>query len=164
MYIFNSLTETLTVVLRPKKKLVVGSQVVVEDGLVARFDHGIFTTEDEEAAKLLREKISKTHDRTIVEIGSEEERAFERAAKVMNTREAMSAPSMSKTLNPSIAERAPAEKIICPICDPEKEFKSQKDLNLHLLSHRPGVSVAERPAAQAAVVNSNQTEPLTKKP
>ena len=140
MYIFNSRCETLTVVLRPTRKVVVGAQVVVEPGLSARFERGIFTTEDEDTAIQLREKIAKSKDRSIVEIGDEEALAFERAAKVLNQREAMSAPSMSKTLNPSLVEKEPAEKIICPICDPPKTFKSQKDLNLHLLGHRPGVS------------------------
>jgi len=152
MFFFNSRSDTLTVVLRPTRKVVVGTQVIVEEGIKARFEQGIFTTESEEVAQLLRDKIKKTNDRDIVEIGNEEETAFERAKKLLNQRAPSSAASMSKTLNPSIVEREPAEKIVCPICDPAREFKTQRDLNLHLMGHRPGmtpppaVKMAEAPA------------------
>ena len=110
MFIFNSRFNTLRVVLRPSKRLIVGTQVVKEDGLAAVFERGLFITEDEETAQLLRDKIKKTE-------------------------------------GPKIAEPDLAMK--CPICD--KVFKNQKGLNIHLVSHRPDVQIAE-PEAPAPKV------------
>jgi len=155
MYIFNSRLDTLTVVLRPTRKVVVGTQVIVEEGARARFVNGIFSTDEPEIAELLRQKIKKSGDREVVEIGSEEELAFKRAGALKNQREATTAPSLSKTLNPSLAERALDEPIICPICDPEKKFKTQKDLNLHLVGHRPGIT----PAPDVEAPNHIQAPP-----
>lgn len=150
MYIFNSRYNTLMVVLRPVKKIVVGTQVIKEDGLVARFDRGIFTTEDEETAKLLREKIKKTRDPNIVEIGDVEDRAFALLKKgSKNVRTSVTAAEVSKTSPGAKIEEQGSLK--CLICD--KVFKNQKSLNIHLISHRPDVQVAkaeEKPAEPAA--------------
>lgn len=147
MFIFNSRFNTLTVVLRPVRRVIVGTQVVTEEGLVARFENGLFTTEDEDTAKLLREKIKKSRDGSnIIEITSEDELAFAKLKGPKNVREAVTAAEVSK-VNPAqakLAERSNAP-IKCLICD--KEFKDQRSLNIHLVSHRPDVQVA--PAAQA---------------
>lgn len=156
MYVFNSRFNTLTVVLRPTRRVIVGTQVIKEDGISAHFERGIFTTEDEETAQLLRDKIKKTRDNSIVEIGSAEERAFQEAEKAKNIREAVTAAEVSKVApGPKIAEAS--KPTTCPICD--KVFKDQKSLNLHLVSHRPDVQITkplepakveEKPAAPEA--------------
>lgn len=155
MYIFNSRFDTLTVVLRPTRKVVIGTQVVVEEGLRARFEQGLFTTEDEETAELLRQKIKKSRDLNVVEISAEDRMAFERAAKLKNVRESTTAPALSRAFA-AAPSKEPAEKIICPICDPPKEFKTQKDLNLHLMEHRPGV-VPDKPKVEEPVAPPAET-------
>lgn len=151
MFVFNSRYNTLRVVLRPSKRLIVGTQVVKEDGACAVFERGIFTTDDPEIAQMLRDKIQKTKDVNIVEIGDVEERAFKLLKKgAKNSRNMVTAAEISKVnpqVAPTLAEKDQALK--CPICD--KTFKNQKGLNIHLVSHRPDVQIAatkaEAPAA-----------------
>jgi hypothetical protein len=164
MFIFNSRFDTLTVVLRPTKRLVIGTQVVKEDGLVAHFERGIFMTEDAETAQLLRDKLKKSHDTNVVEITSEDELAFARLKGGKNVRRAVTAAEISK-VNPTQAPKMTEEAgtaLKCPICD--KVFKNQKSLNLHLTSNRPDVQIASPMAASKRVDLSEappveQTEP-----
>lgn len=157
MFIFNSRYNTLTVVLRPVRRIVVGTQVVKEDGLSAHFDRGIFTTEDEETAQLLRDKIKKTRDPNVVEITSVDQRAFSLLKKgSKNIRHAVTAAEISKT-NPAqakLSEQEPGTALNCVICESmgvKKAFKNQKALNLHLISHRADVQVSKPlEAAKAA--------------
>lgn len=167
MYIFNSRYNTLRVVLRPSKRLVVGTQVVKEDGLAAVFVNGIFTTEDEETANLLRGKIKQTNDRTIIEIGDIEERAFKLLKGKKNVRTAVTAAEVSKT-NPGpakLAEPEPGTALNCVICESmgvKKAFKNQRALNLHLVSHRPDVQVSKPlDAAKAADAVAVEEKPAT---
>lgn len=148
MYIFNSRYNTLRVTLRPAKRLVVGTQVVKEDGLTAVFERGIFTTDDADTAQLLRDKIKKTNDPNIVEIGDVEERAFRLLKKGgPNVRKHVTAAEISKT-NPGakLTEQDPGTALNCVICEAmgvKKAFKNQRALNLHLVSHRPDVQVTK---------------------
>jgi hypothetical protein len=151
MFIFNSRINTLTVILRPSRRTVIGTEVVHEGSLKARFENGLFTTDDPEVAELLRKKVELTHDRGIVEIASEEELAFRKAQKALNSRTAVTAAETSKAIAGPIKLEEKAEgsdTVKCPICDPPKHFKNQKALNMHLLSHRPGVKVAQPAVAE----------------
>lgn len=158
MFIFNSRFNTLRVTLRPSKRLVIGTQVVKEDGLTAVFDHGIFTTEDEETAQLLREKIKKTNDHNIVEIGDVEDRAFRLLKKKdKNVRNMVTAAEISKMdpkPAPRVEERDQALK--CPICD--KVFTKQRGLNIHLVSHRPDVQVSHPEVSPADALETKTQE------
>lgn len=147
MFIFNSRAHTLTVVLKPSKKIVVGTEVVREPGMKAEFQNGIFTTEDENVAAALRATIKRTGEREIVEITSEDLRQFSGRHAAKNIRQATSAAESSKALNTSrITLQADEQEQAaqCPICD--QKYKSQRDLNRHLISHRPGVQLSETPA------------------
>lgn len=156
MFIFNSRLNTLRVTLRPSKRLIVGTQVVKEEGLTAVFERGIFTTEDADTAQLLRDKIKKTKDTGIIEIGAEDERAFNYLKKGKNVRTAVTAAEVSK-VNPqqTVAMTEKDQALKCPICD--KTFKNQKGLNIHLVSHRPDVQLAadktEAPEAAAPKIS-----------
>jgi hypothetical protein len=139
-YIFNSRVSTLTVVLKPSMRSFVGTEVVKVPGLKAHFERGLFKTEDEEIATRLRKLIASGQEREVVELTNLDE-LFYKTKKQQNQRKAIPAVEDSKGLNATVvAEKTPeAGNPKCPICD--KEFKSQKALNMHLVSHRPGVQV-----------------------
>lgn len=151
MYTFNSRTQTLTVVLKPSIRQIVGAEVVKTNSLVARFERGIFQTEDDEVAKLLRDIVKRTNDHTIVEIDSEAKRAFEIAKNKLNTRDPLTAADTSEK---GVSLKEDTSELTCPIC--EKKFRGIKNYQLHLINHRPGmapkaeekpaVSIAEKPA------------------
>jgi hypothetical protein len=127
----------------------VGTEVVKVPGLKAHFERGLFKTEDEEIATRLRKLISSGQEREVVELTNLDE-LFYKTKKQQNQRQAISAAEDSKGLNPTVvAEKAPeGGNPKCVICD--KEFKNQKALNMHLVSHRPGVQVEEtKPTEQA---------------
>jgi hypothetical protein len=167
MFIFNSRFNTLMVVLRPVRRTVIGTQVIKEEGLTVQFERGIFTTEDAEVAQLLRDKIKKSHDTNIVEITSEDARAFEYLkAGAKNVRKAVTAAEISKVnpgQAPQMVEAGTALK--CPICD--KLFKNQKSLNIHLVSHRPDVQIS-KPLAASKMAEAPAPEakdaPVAEKP
>lgn len=161
MFTFNSKIPTLTVVLKPSRRIMVGTQVVVEPGESARFSRGLFTTEDAAVAELLRAVIRKTKD-NIVELTHEDELAFEKIQGALNQRGPISAASLGKSSlrsAPTVAETVDPRDLSCPICDPPKQFKNQRSLNLHLVSHRPGVNVAEKPTVIDLVpIKGSQTQ------
>jgi hypothetical protein len=153
MYIFNSRINTLTIILRPSRRTVVGSEVISEPSIKARFENGLFMTEDPEVAELIRKKVALTHDSGVVEITSEEELAFERSKKVLNSRVAITAAETSKAVAGGVTrleEKTATDLVKCPICD--KAFKNQKALNMHLLSHRPGIKASADKAAAAVTL------------
>lgn len=163
MFIFNSRYNTLTIVLRPSRRTVIGTQVVKEDGLSAQFERGIFMTEDPEVAQLIRDKIKKSRDSNVVEITSEDERAFAIMKKGdKNLRQAVTAVDVSK-VNPGQSARLaeePGTALKCVICD--KLFKNQKALNIHLVSHRADVQLAkplEATKAAEAKLEEKTAEP-----
>ena len=129
-FIFNSRYETLTVVLHPTKKLVVGGEVIKEEGLKARFTNGLFETEDPDIAERLRKKIKG--DPNVVEITSEDQRAFAVGAKALNQREAATALDMKgEKEKASLTEKV---NLVCPICD--QRFTAKADYDVHMVSHR----------------------------
>ena len=167
MFIFNSRFNTLMVVLRPTKKLVIGTQVVTETGARAEFKNGIFTTEDAEIAQLLRDKIKTSHDRDIVEINDEAQRAFVKLKKGgKNVRTGITAadlktPALASSIK--VAEPESDKALTCLICD--KVFKNQKSLNIHLVSHRPEVQLAPKAEKKAPAEDpAEQTEPAPETP
>lgn len=148
MYVFNSWAQTLTVVLRPSRKLVVGAEIIREPGLSARFERGVFTTDDPEVAELLRKKIAK--DLKVTEITSEDLRVFEVPKAAPNVRTAVSAQDLSKVTHekPVVKEKTEASPLECPVC--QKAFTSKQNLNIHLVSHRQAVKDVgeQKPAVQ----------------
>lgn len=135
MFIFNALYDTLTVILRPSKKMVVGAEVIREPGLKAEFVHGVFKTEDQEIADLLRKKIKG--DRMVLEVTSEDQLAFERGTKALNQRGPSSALDLKTDSEKARLVEKPVGELKCPICD--SAHKTQAALNLHLVSHRSSV-------------------------
>lgn len=146
MFVFRSLAQTLTVVLRPTKKVVVGTEVIREQGLRAQFTKGIFETDDNATAELLRKVMKK--DGTIIEITEDERQAVEAAIKAesktpLNQRGAVSAADLKgKSDKPQVAEKVTPMK--CPLCD--QEFKSRQNLDIHLVSHRASVQAIKEEA------------------
>lgn len=140
MFIFNSLYDTLTVVLKPGRKLVVGAEVVREPGLRVEFKNGVFETEDADLAEALRAKIKG--DKTVIEITSEDQRAFDRSVKAMNQRGPTTALDIKTDQEKvKIAEKA-ATNLQCPICD--EKFKTQQAYNLHMVGHRAQAKAAAK--------------------
>lgn len=129
MFIFNSMYDTLTLVLKPGRKLVVGAEVVREPGVRVEFVNGLYQTEDEEIAKAIRAKIK--NDRTIIEVTSEDQLAFERAAKALNQRTATSALDVKGPEKVVLAEK---QDLKCPICD--EVLKTSQLLKVHMVNHR----------------------------
>lgn len=140
-YIFNSRVQTLTIALKPSSRVFVGAEVIRTPGLKARFERGLFKTEDEEAATLLRKLIESGQEKEVVELTNLDD-LFYKSKKARNQRSAVTASEDSKALNPTVVrEKDPEKAIKCVICG--KEFKNQRDLNMHLVAHRPGVKVGE---------------------
>jgi len=150
MYTFNSRVSTLTVVLKPSSRTFIGTELVKLPGLKAKFERGLFQTENEELATALRKLIASGKEREVVELTNLEE-LFYKSKKALNQRTAISAAADSKGLNPTVLaeKKVEVEGFDCVIC--EKKFKTQKALNMHLVSHRPGVQVEEKPKAAEAV-------------
>jgi len=140
MYTFNARCQALTVVLKPSSRTFVGTELVKLPGVKAHFERGLFQTEDEETATLLRKVITSGKEREVVELPDPDD-LFYTPKKARNQRTPISAAESSKALNPTVIAEKPAASFDCVIC--EKKFKNQKDLNLHLVSHRPGVQVEE---------------------
>ena len=67
-YVFNARCQALTVVLKPSSRTFVGTEMVKVPGIKAHFERGIFQTEDEETATLLRKVISSGKEREVVEL------------------------------------------------------------------------------------------------
>jgi hypothetical protein len=143
MFVFRSLTQSLTVVLRPTKKIVVGTEVIREPGLRAEFTKGIFETDDEQTAELLRKVMKK--DQTIIEITEADRQAVEASIKAesntpLNLRGPVTASSVKGTgSKPKVEEKVTPMK--CPLCD--EEFKSRQNLDIHLVSHRQSVQAVK---------------------
>lgn len=149
MYVFSSRFRTLTVVLKPSRKIVVGTEIVREPGLSARFENGVFQTEDSETAELLRKKTKGDHN--VVEITEADQAAFSHPKPALNERGTVSsvtlkAPETSKTVK--IEEKTADAGLTCPVC--EKTFKTRQALDLHLVGHRAAVKIEETPAAAEA--------------
>lgn len=141
MFTFNSRCQALTVVLKPSSRTFVGTELVKVPGIKAHFERGLFQTEDEETATLLRKLITSGREREVIEITNLDD-LFYKPKKARNQRAPISAVEDSKALNPTVvAEKAAEQGFDCVIC--EKKFKNQKALNMHLVSHRPGVQVEE---------------------
>jgi hypothetical protein len=161
MFYFNSRSETLTVVLTPSIKQVVGTQVILTPGKKARFVGGMFMTEDAEVAQLLRDAMKRSDARDIVEITAEDQRIFS-TKKAKNQRGPVTALQSSKAAAAgrlSVPEKADeAEQLTCPICDPPKPFATRRALNMHLVSHRPGVQLGEQPAGGLATAPAAKVE------
>lgn len=147
-YIFNSRVLTLTIVLKPSSRMMTGTQVVKIPGLSAHFVNGLWQTENEEAAGLLRNLIQKGQAGEVIELTNIDELVYQ-PKKTLNRRQAIAASETSKGLNPTAVAEKPAESesFDCVIC--QKKFKTQKALNMHLVSHRPGVQI-EQPVAPVA--------------
>lgn len=143
-YIFNSRVQTLTVVLKPSSRTFVGTEMVKAPGLKAHFERGLFKTEDEDIAARLRKLIASGQEKEVVELTNLDE-LFYKTKKQQNQRKAISAVEDSKGLNATVVaeKKVEADGFDCVIC--EKKFKTQKALNMHLVSHRPGVQVQESP-------------------
>ena len=140
-YVFNARCQALTVVLKPSSRTFVGTEMVKVPGIKAHFERGIFQTEDEETATLLRKVISSGKEREVVELTDLDD-LFYKPKKSRNQRGPIPAAEDSKALNTTVVAEKPAEQgFDCVIC--EKKFKNQKTLNMHLVSHRPGVQVSE---------------------
>ena len=148
-YFFNSRPQTLTVVLKPAVRTFIGTQMVKQPGLKAIFTNHVWETDDAEAAELLRSFIEKGKEREVVELTNLDELVY-KPKKSQNIRRALTADETGKTMGgTNLKEKAAAaENLKCIICD--KEFKNQKALNMHLVSHRPGVQVAEPEAERKA--------------
>lgn len=130
MFIFNSMYDTLTLVLKPGRKLVVGAEVVREPGVRVEFVNGLYQTEDEEIAKAIRAKIK--NDRTVIEVTSEDQRAFEQQVKAPNQRTATSA--LDVKTGPEKVTLTEKQDLKCPICD--EVLKTSQLLKVHMVNHR----------------------------
>jgi hypothetical protein len=154
MVYFNSRNLTLTVILKPSARTFTGEGVVKTPGIRAHFVGGMFQTDDEETIKRLRALIQSGQETEIVELPDINSRVYN-VKKSRNLRGPAAADELSKTLNPATVRMGEKdtkdETLTCPICDPPKQFKNQKALNLHLVSHRPGVQIHEAPEPAAQV-------------
>lgn len=139
MFVFSSWYQTLTVVLRPSKKIMVGAQLVVEPGLSARFQRGMFTTDDPEVAELLRQKVK--YDHRIVEVTAEAA-AFESPKAAPNQRGPATALDLKMDAKTKLEEKSLGE-LKCPICD--KQFKTNQNLSIHMVTHRAPLQVTDTP-------------------
>jgi len=139
MYTFNARCQALTVVLKPSSRTFVGTEMVKTPGLRAHFERGLFQTEDEETATRLRKLIASGQEREVVELTNLDE-LFYKVKGHKNQRGPIAAVEDSKGMNATkVEEKTPEQGFDCVIC--EKKFKNQKALNMHLVSHRPGVQV-----------------------
>jgi len=142
MFYFASRLFNLTVVLKPATKTIIGGEIVKNPGINAAFKSGIFTTEDEGIAKMLR----AVKDPNVTEITAEDRAAFYAKTRgPKSVRGPMTAQAVKKGDTLQMAEQSKKE-FPCVICG--TKLKSQQGLDLHLVGHRASSQGAEKAAIQ----------------
>jgi hypothetical protein len=155
MVYFNSRCLTLMIILKPSSRTFTGEGVVKTPGIRVHFQNGMFQTDDEETIKRLRALIQSGKEKEVVELPDPDFRVYA-VKKGKNVRKPSSADELSKTLNPATLRMGDKESdegaLTCPICEPPKKFKNQRALNMHLVSHRPGVQLGDKQSPPEAKV------------
>lgn len=145
MFYFTSRLYNLTVVLKPSTKTLIGGEVVRVPGAKAEFKGGLFYTEDENVAKMLR----AVKDPHVSEITEEDRASFKATARGPKAiRGPLTAEGARKPGDTPASMAEMNKKRPCPICD--EVFKTQQSLDIHLVGHRasvkPAVAMQEKPA------------------
>lgn len=156
-YRFLSRYDTLIVPIKPGTKVVVNGEIVKTPGVKARFEKREFSTDDDMIGKALQQIAARQHDCGF----TEDTRPLPPKKALKNIRTAATALDASKAaaeekINRRVEEELMPKKVACPVC--AKEFDTQKQVNMHLLSHRKGVTIDKETVENAVQLDEKDQQ------